>query len=128
MDAPSRSSTKGATSDLNHIVPVVLLAIGIALTFITLAAPIQFSEYRITMAWALEMAALSWIAARTNSKGLIYAALAILVLVLVRLDGLDAWMYSSLSAHEPVVNARFLTFLIAAGASWASPYWAKAGW
>jgi len=106
----------------------VLLAIGIALTFITLAAPIQFSEYRITMAWALEMAALAWIGARTNSKGLNYAALAIFVLVLFRLDGIDSWMYSSPAAYEPVVNARFLTFLIAAATSWASAYWTKAGW
>jgi len=103
----------------------VLLAIGIALTFITLAAPIQFSEYRITMAWALEMAALTWIAARTNSKGLSYAALAIFVLVLFRLDGIDSWMYSSPAAFEPVANARFLTFLIAAAAAWASAYWSR---
>ena len=106
----------------------VLLAIGIALTFLTLAAPIQFSEYRITMAWALEMAALSWIGARANSKGLHYAALAIFVLVLFRLDGIDSWMYSSPAAYQPVVNARFLTFLIAACASWASAYWTRTGW
>src|ERR1700686_5352265 len=106
----------------------VLLAIGIALTFITLAAPIQFSEYRITMAWALEMAALAWIGARTNSRSLNYAALAIFVLVLFRLDGIDSWMYSSPADYQPVVNARFLTFLIAACASWASAYWTKAGW
>ena len=106
----------------------VLLAIGIALTFVTLAAPIQFSEYRITMAWSLEMAALAWIGARTNSKGLNYAALTIFVLVLFRLDGIDSWMYSSPAAYQPVVNARFLTFLIAAAASWASAYWTKAGW
>jgi uncharacterized membrane protein len=106
----------------------VLLAIGVALTFITLAAPIQFSEYRITMAWSLEMAALAWIGARTNSKGLNYAALAIFVLVLFRLDGIDSWMYSSPAAYQPVFNARFLTFLIAAAASWASAYWTKAEW
>jgi UDP-N-acetylmuramyl pentapeptide phosphotransferase/UDP-N-acetylglucosamine-1-phosphate transferase len=34
----------------------VLLALGIALTFLTLAAPIQFAGYRITMAWAVEVA------------------------------------------------------------------------
>jgi uncharacterized membrane protein len=106
----------------------VLLAIGIALTFITLAAPIQFSEYRITTAWALEMAALSWIAARLNSKGLNYAALAVFVLVLFRLDGVDSWMYASPAAYQPVVNARFLTFVIAACAAWGAAYWTKAGW
>ena len=31
-----------------------------------LAAPIQFTAYRITMAWSLEFLALSWIALRTG--------------------------------------------------------------
>jgi hypothetical protein len=106
----------------------VLLAIGIALTFITLAAPIQFSEYRITTAWALEMAALSWIAARVNSKGLNYAALAVLVLVLFRLDGVDSWMYVAPAAYQPVMNVRFLTFVIAACAAWGAAYWTKTAW
>jgi uncharacterized membrane protein len=104
------------------------LAIGIALTFVTLAAPIQFSEYRITMAWAIEMAALVWIGRQTHSKGLIYGALAIFVLVLFRLDVVDSWMYPSASAYQPIANARFLTFLISAAACWASAYWIKAGW
>jgi len=34
----------------------VLLLVGVALAFLTLAAPIQFSSYRITMAWAVEAA------------------------------------------------------------------------
>ncbi len=107
---------------------VVLLAIGIALTFVTLAAPIQFSEYRITMAWAIEMAALAWIGKRAESKGLVYAALAVFALVVLRLEGVDSWMYFSNSTFQPFANSRFLTFLIAAAASWASAYWIRTGW
>src|SRR5260370_7398284 len=80
------------------------------------------------MAWALEMAALAWIGARTHSTGLRYAALAVFILVLFRLDGIDSWMYSSPAVFQPVMNARFLTFLIAAAASWASASLAKPGW
>jgi uncharacterized membrane protein len=105
----------------------VLLATGIALTFVTLAAPIQFSEYRITMAWALEMAVLAWIGKRAGSRGLTYAALAIFVLVLFRLEGIDSWMYLASKSYQPFANARFLTFIIAAAASWASAYWIGAG-
>ncbi len=106
----------------NRDTRVVLLSIGIALTFLTLAAPIQFAGYRITMAWALELAALAWIGSRTSSKGLIYATLAIFVLVLARLNSVDAWMYVSDAAYDPLANARFLTFMIAAAALWAGAY------
>jgi len=112
----------------NRETRVVLLSIGIALTFLTLAAPIQFAGYSITMAWSIELAALAWIGARTNAKGLIYAALAVSLLVLVRLDSVDAWMYASPTSYDLIGNARFLTFLIAAAALWASAWWAKAGW
>jgi uncharacterized membrane protein len=101
----------------------VLLALGIALTFITLAAPIQFAGYRITMAWALEMAALAWIGARTGSKAVLYAALAVFCLVLFRLNSIDAWMYAAAGDYGPIGNARFLTFAIAAAACWGAAYW-----
>jgi uncharacterized membrane protein len=101
----------------------VLLAIGIALTFLTLAAPIQFAGYRITMAWALEMAALAWIGSRANSKAATYAAMVVFWLVLARLHHVDAWMYGSPTEYNLLANARFLTFVIAAAAAWASAFW-----
>jgi uncharacterized membrane protein len=112
----------------NRDTRVVLLSIGIALTFLTLAAPIQFAGYRITMAWALELAALAWIGSRTHSKGPTYAALAIFVLVLSRLNSVDAWMYAPDASYDLIANSRFLTFLIAAAALWAAAYWTQAGW
>ena len=111
----------------NRDTRIVLLPIGIALTFLTLAAPIQFAEYRITMAWALEMAALVWIGSRTNSKAMGYAGLAVFVLVLCRLNYVDAWMYSWAAGYNLIANARFLTFVIAAATAWASAFWIGAG-
>jgi uncharacterized membrane protein len=101
----------------------VLLALGIALTFVTLAAPIQFAGYRITMAWALEMAALAWIGSRANSRWATYAALAVFFLVLLRLHDKDAWIYGYATDYTLLANGRFLTFLIAAASAWAAAFW-----
>jgi uncharacterized membrane protein len=105
----------------------VLLSIGIALTFLTLAAPIQFAGYRITMAWAIEMAALAWIGSRAKSQAALAASLAVFLLVLVRLNYIDSWMYASPAGYILLGNARFLTFAIAAAAAWASACWTEAG-
>jgi len=101
----------------------VLLAIGIALTFVTLAAPIQFAGYRITMAWALEMAALAWIGSRAKSKGATYAAFAVFFLVLLRLHDEDAWIFGSSTDYSLFANTRFLTFVIAAVSAWGAAFW-----
>src|SRR6185437_12052692 len=89
-----------------------LLAGGVAMAFLTLAAPIQFSGYRITLGWVLEAAAFTWIAARTN-RLVTFAGTVLFILTLVRLDGIDAWMYSNPGSYSTLFNARFLTFLAA---------------
>ncbi len=96
---------------------------GVALSFTTLAIPIQFAGYRITMAWALEGAALAWIAARTTGRRLVWASLAVFGLTMIRLLSLDSWMY----ADATLWNARFLTFLTAAVALWLATYWTRNG-
>jgi len=101
----------------------VLLLIGVALTFLTLAAPIQFSRYRITMAWAVEAAALTWIGLRTGARRLVYAALAVFLLTLARLYAVDSWI----PADSLLANARFLTFLTGALALWLSARWIGSG-
>jgi uncharacterized membrane protein len=104
----------------------VLLTLGVALTLITLAAPIQFTAYRITIGWAVEAAALAWIGKRARSERLILAASFIFVLVVLRLWIIDSWIYAT-PDYTALWNARFLTFLVAAAALWAAAYWAGAG-
>jgi hypothetical protein len=104
----------------------VLLSLGVALTLITLAAPIQFTGYRITIGWAIEAAALTWIGKRARSERLIIAALCVFGLVLVRLWTIDSWIYTS-PDYRALWNGRFITFLVAAAALWASAYWIGAG-
>jgi uncharacterized membrane protein len=104
----------------------VLLTLGVALTLITLAAPIQFTAYRITIGWAVEAAALTWIGKRARSERLIFAASFIFVLVVLRLWIIDSWIYAT-PDYTALWNARFLTFLVAASALWAAAYWAGDG-
>ena len=42
------------------------LTLGVALAFVTLAVPIQFAGFRVTIAWALEGAVLAWLSARSR--------------------------------------------------------------
>lgn len=102
----------------------VLFALGIALTLLTLAAPIQFTGYRITMAWAVEAAILAWIAQRAQSPRLTWASLFVFALVILRLETIDSW---APGADATFLNVRLLTFLISAAALWAAAYWNRTG-
>ena len=95
---------------------------GVGTAFLTLAIPIQFAGYRITMGWALEAAAMTWIGVRTQTQRLIYAASGVFFLTLLRLALFDA----AISASS-IFNPRFLTFAIAAIGFCAAGYWIGGG-
>ncbi|MDX2180332.1 MAG: DUF2339 domain-containing protein [Bryobacteraceae bacterium] len=91
-----------------------LLAFGMALAFLTLAVPLQFSAFRITMAWAVQGAALAWLAARVNSTKAAYGALVVLALAALNLLG------------DPGSGAtRIATFAVLAFALWLAAYWLR---
>jgi uncharacterized membrane protein len=56
-----------------------------SLSFATVAIPLQLNNQWITIGWALEGAALSWLYRRVPHKGLLYAASALLAVVFARL-------------------------------------------
>ena len=85
------------------------LSAAIGVVLLTLAIPIQFVGFRITMLWSLEAAALAWIAGRFQ-----VGAWALFGLVFVRLLTLDSRIYVT----EALVNRRFLTFAVAAASLW----------
>ena len=91
-----------------------LFCVGVAICFLTLAVPIQFSGYRITMIWAAEAAALAWIGALSGAKRLTIASCLAFVLVLARLYAVDAWIYARPEDYSAVFNARFLAFFVTA--------------
>ena len=100
----------------------VLAFLGAGLCALSLAIPIQLSGYSITMGWAIEAAALVWIARRFDDRRPFWAAAAIYALVAFRLAAFDAGFFDSHAAHALVFNTRALTFLIAA-ASFAAGAW-----
>ena len=103
----------------------VLLALGVSLTFLTLAAPIQFTAYRITMSWALEAAGLTWIGTRVKNAYMTYAGALIFVLVLARLLVIDAIVFPNVTGHAAILNERFMTFALSAACLWLSAYWRR---
>ena len=105
----------------------VLLTLGIAVALLTLAAPIQFTAYRITIGWAAEAAALTWIGRRAQNQRLVAAAACVFALVLLRLWLIDSWMYPQPTDYSLLSNARFFAFFVAAGSLWASAYWTRSG-
>ncbi|MFH1228662.1 MAG: DUF2339 domain-containing protein [Planctomycetota bacterium] len=101
---------------------LVLLLLGIALTFLTLVIPIQLSHKWITIAWTVQAAALIWIGFRTGSLATrIGGLLILLVLVLIRLS---CWESGNVQANgfTAVINERFITFLVALTGFLASAY------
>jgi hypothetical protein len=61
------------------------LVAGATLAFITVAIPLQLDRQWITIGWALEGAALAWLYGRIPHRGLLYAGVALLAAVFVRL-------------------------------------------
>jgi uncharacterized membrane protein len=82
-----------------------------SLSFATVAIPLQLNNQWITIGWALEGAALSWLYRRVPHKGLVYAAAALLAVVFVRLA-----LNPSIFVYEPrgslrIVNWYLYTYL-----------------
>jgi Predicted membrane protein (DUF2339) len=96
-----------------------LLAVAVTLTFLTLAVPIQFAGFRITIAWALEGAALAWISSRFQSARMSVGATIVLLLAVWRVFMVDAVFYAGAKDLASFVNPRFLTFAVTAMALFA---------
>ena len=92
------------------------LALGIALSFVSLAIPIQFAGFRITIAWALEGAVLAWLAARSNHSWLRACTWIVLTLAIFRLLLADVFIYPQSAQYATLLNTRFLTFAVTAAA------------
>jgi Predicted membrane protein (DUF2339) len=104
-----------------------LLAAGTACVLLVLAAPVQFAGYRITMAWALEAAAVVWIGVRLAERRAVFAAYAVFALVVIRLTFFDSRMYAGTVQYDALVNARFLAFAVSAASLWAAAWWLRTG-
>jgi hypothetical protein len=87
---------------------------GATLFFITLIFPIQFDRQWVTVGWALEGAALCWLFHRVPHPGLRIAAVALLIIVFVRLTLNPAVLSYHPRATVPIWNWYLYTYGIAA--------------
>lgn len=98
---------------------------GTALLFITLIFPIQFSRQWITIAWALEGAALLWLYTRVPHRGLPWAGAALLAVVFARLALNPAVLSYQATGSTPVLNWFLYTYGIAAACMFAGAAFLK---
>jgi uncharacterized membrane protein len=101
---------------------------GAALAFITVAVPLQLDKQWITIAWALEGAALVWLFTRIPHRGLIAWASALLAIAFVRLTFNPAILGYYPSSSRPIINWYLYTYLVSAAACFAATYWLPSEW
>jgi uncharacterized membrane protein len=98
------------------------LVAGSVLAFITVAIPLQLDKQWITIAWALEGAALAWLYRRIPHRGLFWWALGLLAVVFVRLALNPEVLVYQTRSEVPIVNWYLYTYLTCAaavlGAGW----------
>ena len=99
-----------------------LLANGIGVALLTLAIPVQFAGYGVTISWAAEGAALIWIGRRTRTARISFLGLAVLGLGFLRFWSVDVWRVLP-EGHLLVANTRFVTCVAAMAAFWAAARW-----
>ena len=88
----------------------VLALIGVALTFVTIAIPIQLTSNWITIAWAVEALAMLWAGIETKTKRLQVVAWLLFVLAIGKLIFFDT-PYGTRPPFTPVFNRYFLSSL-----------------
>jgi len=93
-----------------------------ALAFITVAIPLQLEKQWITIAWALEGAALVWLFTRIKHRGLLVWATGLMTAVFVRLVFNPAVFAYHPASHAPVFNWYLYTYLVSAIAFFVAAY------
>lgn len=95
---------KTLPADAPHRLAQLAWSGGVALFFITLIFPIQFDKQWITLAWALEGAALCWLFHRVPHPGLRLVGLGLLLTAFARLALNPAVLSYHERAGTPVLN------------------------
>jgi uncharacterized membrane protein len=99
----------------------VLLLIAVALTFVTIAIPIQLRSNWITIAWAVEGVAILWAGLEIQSMRLRAHAFALFALAFLKFLFWDT-PYGYRPAFTPVFNRYFLSSLAVIGCYLAAVY------
>jgi len=91
----------------------LLYLLGVSLTFVTLAIPIQLRSNWITIAWSVEGLAILWVGIQTRAQRLRALAGLVFALSLARLLFRDTHIYSR-PMFTPVLNKYFLSSMVVA--------------
>lgn len=91
----------------------VYLLIGLTLTFVTLAIPIQFNGHYITLFWAGEAVLLFWLSQKSNVTSYKFGSIIVQILMLVSL--IIDWnhFYSGTAFLQIIANPIFITGIVA---------------
>ena len=104
----------------------ILLLAGVAVSLFTAAIAVQFESVRITVLWALEAAALAWIARHFDGWQGRAAAVIVAGLAFVRLVGIDLMVYyGPLDEEMLLLNGRFVSALVVALSLMAATWWLR---
>ncbi len=99
---------------------VIYLLIGLTLTFVTLAIPIQFSGHYITLFWAVEAVLLFWLSQKSNVTYYKFAAVIVQVLMLGSLF-MDWSTYQNEKSNLLIIaNQIFITGLVSIASCFAT--------
>ena len=98
------------------------LVAGAALAFVTVAMPLQLEKEWLTLGWALEGAALAWLATRIPHRGLVAASAGLLGAAFLRLALNPAVLSYHPKSPVPAWNWFLYAYLVAAGAHFAAAF------
>lgn len=88
---------------------VIYLLIGLTLTFITLAIPIQFKGNQITLFWAGEAVLLMWLAQKSKINNFRFASVLVHLLMLISLIMDWSNIYNSDKVLNIILNPAFIS-------------------
>ena len=104
--------------------PMLLVAIGIAASFVAIALPLQAATTWVALAWAIQAAVLWWMGARVSQRPLLVMAVLLALATMLRLAFHDipqlSGMWSDRRAFWPVFNLQAAPSLAAIAALLAS--------
>jgi uncharacterized membrane protein len=103
---------------------MLLVTVGTALTFATVAIPVQLESNWITIAWAIEALVLTWASFEADAPPLRLMSGAVYVLAIFRFLFNDTpWDHRA--AFTPVFNKYFLGTLVLAACIGGAGYWLR---
>lgn len=103
----------------------VYLLIGLTLTFVTLAIPIQFKGNYITLFWAAEAVLLLWLSQKSKITSYRFGSVIVHALMIVSLIMDWEKFYEGITVLNIIINPIFITGLVAIGSLFAVYYLLK---